>query len=384
MTSVGVGIEVLLREMVVTGYDLPFVPEIIGSTRKLAVVERDHWDTLFDDLYLRTYARLDRGVDDEEEALGAAALAGVEPGADVLDAPCGYGRHSIVLARAGYRVVGVDRSPVLLDEARRRAGDGEWPQWVQADHRELPFEDASFDAALNLFSALGYRGEDGDRRTLGELRRVLRPGGSLVVETMHRDRLMHIYQQRGWNPLPDGDLLIEERTFDYVAGEIETTHSLVEAGGNRESLTYRFRVYTATELVRLVEEAGFADVRVLRRLGSRGALARDAARSSLRKCLRLRRVIDQGRESMSEENKAIARREVEMFSTGDSQHRRRDLQRGLRRTRPDEAGADSRHRGRKAGGCGLPRSVLRPHPDDRSPGGGGRVRRHALDRAWNA
>ena len=153
----------------------------------------------------------------------------------MLDAPCGYGRHSIVLARAGYRVIGVDRSPVLLDEARRRAGDGEWPQWVQADHRELPFEDASFDAALNLFSALGYRGEDGDRRTLGELRRVLRPGGALVVETMHRDRLMHIYQQRSWDPLPDGGLLLEERTFDYVAGEIETTHSLVEAGGNRES-----------------------------------------------------------------------------------------------------------------------------------------------------
>jgi ubiquinone/menaquinone biosynthesis C-methylase UbiE len=220
-------------------------------------MERDHWDTLFDELYLRTYARLEHDVDDEGEALGAAALAGVEPGADVLDAPCGYGRHSIVLARAGYRVVGADRSPVLLDEARRRAGDGEWPQWVNADHRELPFEDASFDAALNLFSALGYRGEEGDRRTLGELRRVLRPGGRLVVETMHRDRLMHVFQSRGWHPLPGGDLLLEERTFDYAAGEIETTHSLVEADGNRESLTYRFRVYTATELVRLVQEAGF-------------------------------------------------------------------------------------------------------------------------------
>ncbi|MGH3116456.1 MAG: class I SAM-dependent methyltransferase [Gaiellales bacterium] len=224
-------------------------------------MERDHWDTLFDDLYLRTYARVDEGLDDEPQALGAVGLAGVKPGADVLDAPCGYGRHSLVLARAGYRVVGVDRSPVLLEEAQRRTGDdGEWPQWVHADHRELPFEDASFDAALNLLSALGYRGEDGDRRTLGELRRVLRPGGSLVVETMHRDRLIHIYQRRGWDPLPDGDLLVEERTFDYVAGEIETTHSLVEAGGNRESMKYRFRVYTATELVRLVEEVGFTAV----------------------------------------------------------------------------------------------------------------------------
>src|SRR5688572_16483203 len=226
-------------------------------------MERDDWDTLFDDLYLRTYGRLDTGANDEGQALGAVGLAGVSPGADVLDAPCGYGRHAVVLARAGYRVVGVDRSPVLLEEARQRAGEGEWPRWVQADHRDLPFEDASFDAALNLFSALGYRGEDGDRRTLGELRRVLRPGGALVVETMHRDRLMHIFQRRSWDPLPDGDLLMEERTFDYVAGEIETVHTLVEASGNRESITYRFRVYTATELVRLVEDAGFGEVECL-------------------------------------------------------------------------------------------------------------------------
>ena len=64
-------------------------------------MERDHWDTLFDELYLRTYALLQEGLDSDAQALAAVALAGVEPGAEILDAPCGYGRHSIVLARAG-------------------------------------------------------------------------------------------------------------------------------------------------------------------------------------------------------------------------------------------------------------------------------------------
>ena len=59
------------------------------------------WDRLFDELYLRTYAALERGGDPEAEALAAARLAKVEPGADLLDCPCGYGRHSIPLARAG-------------------------------------------------------------------------------------------------------------------------------------------------------------------------------------------------------------------------------------------------------------------------------------------
>jgi ubiquinone/menaquinone biosynthesis C-methylase UbiE len=221
---------------------------------------RDGWDKIFDELYLRTYAVLERGAEPEAEALAAARLAGCEPGADVLDCPCGYGRHSIPLGRSGYHVVGADRSPVLLEEARRRAGDGEWPSWVQADHRELPFADASFDLVLNLFTSLGYRGEEGDRKTLSEFRRVLRPGGSLVVETMQRDRLASIFAPRTWEPLPDGGLVAEERQFDLVAGEIETTLTLVEANGGQESATYRARIYTATELVRLLEDAGFATI----------------------------------------------------------------------------------------------------------------------------
>lgn len=217
------------------------------------------WDELFDELYLRTYAGHEPG-DPTEEALAAVRLAGVEPPAEVLDAPCGYGRHSIALAEAGYRITGADRSPVLLEEARRRAGGGDWPQWVQADHRELPFADGSFDGVVNLFSSLGYRGEEGDRATLAELRRVLRPVGSLVIETQHRDRIMAIFRERDWTELDGGNLRFEARRFDHATGVIETDHNLLAADGARHGLTYTMRLYTATELARLVAEAGFAGV----------------------------------------------------------------------------------------------------------------------------
>jgi ubiquinone/menaquinone biosynthesis C-methylase UbiE len=220
--------------------------------------EQDHWDELFDEIYLTTYAELvDKDV--SEDALAAAALAGVEAPAEILDAPAGFGRHSIPLAKAGFRVTGIDRSPVQLEEARRRAGDAEWPKLVEADFRELPFEEESFDAVLNLFSSIGYRGEEGDRQMLGEFLRVLRPGAALIVETMHRDRLMHVYQPRGWDPLPDEALVAEERRFDFTAGVIETDHILIK-DGKRRQFTYTLRVYTATELVRMLEGVGFDDI----------------------------------------------------------------------------------------------------------------------------
>jgi SAM-dependent methyltransferase len=128
------------------------------------------------------------------------------------------------------------------------------------DYRGLPFEDGSFDAVLNLFTSFGFWGEEGDRQALREFRRVLRPGGRLVLETMHRDRLIHIFQPRGWNQLPDGGLLFEERSFDPVSGMITTVHALVNRDGGRQSTTYDFRIYTATELVALAQTAGFEAV----------------------------------------------------------------------------------------------------------------------------
>jgi ubiquinone/menaquinone biosynthesis C-methylase UbiE len=222
-------------------------------------MERDHWDELFDEIYLSTYSpRLDE-VESAEEARAAATLAGVEPPAEILDAPGGFGRHSIPLAEAGYRATTIDRSPVQLEEGRRRAGEAEWPRFVQADIRELPFEDESFDAVLNLFSSIGYRGEEGDRQMLAEFLRVLRPGRALLIETMHRDRLMAIFQPQTWEPLDGESLVAEARSFDHVAGEIETEHILV-AGGSRRSFTYRIRCYTATELTRMLEGVGFGEI----------------------------------------------------------------------------------------------------------------------------
>lgn len=218
------------------------------------------WDSFFDELYLETYSSRLAVLDSEAEAQAAIELAGCGPDADVLDCPCGFGRHSIPLAEAGHRVVAADRSPVQLGEAKQRAGAREWPRFVRADYRALPFEAGSFDAALNLFSGIGYYGEEGDRAAFAEYRRVLRRGGALVLETMHRDRLMSVFREQDWEELPDGGVVFERRAFDPVAGVAEISHSLIRANGERASFSYRIRVYTATELMAILSEAGFADI----------------------------------------------------------------------------------------------------------------------------
>ena len=219
------------------------------------------WDAFFSDFYLRAFAADERQGEAEAQALAAARLSGCPEGGDLLDVPCGFGRHVIPLARAGYRAVGVDRSRALLDEAKRRAGHERWPKLAVADYRELPFADESFDAALNLFSSLGYLGDEGDTHVLGEIRRVLRPDARLVIEIMHRDRAVRGFNEQSWRLLGEGRLLLEQRTFDAASGVAQTTETLIDANGERESRSFSVRVYTATELLKMLTNAGFAEAK---------------------------------------------------------------------------------------------------------------------------
>jgi demethylmenaquinone methyltransferase / 2-methoxy-6-polyprenyl-1,4-benzoquinol methylase len=99
----------------------------------------------------------------------------VRPGDRVLDGCCGTGDLGIAAAAAGGDVVGLDFSPAMLERARRKAPA---LRWVQGDLLELPFEDASFDAATVGF---GVRNVADLERGIAELRRVLRPGGRLAI-----------------------------------------------------------------------------------------------------------------------------------------------------------------------------------------------------------
>lgn len=124
-------------------------------------------------------------------------------GAQVLDIGCGMGRHAAALAASGYQVTGVDLSEVLLEEARLHDPSGSI-NWVHGDMRALPFASGSFDATVNLFTSFGYFSlEEDNIRVLQHIRRVLRTGGSFLIDFMNP-----LYVQR--NLVPQSERLDEE------------------------------------------------------------------------------------------------------------------------------------------------------------------------------
>jgi ubiquinone/menaquinone biosynthesis C-methylase UbiE len=218
------------------------------------------WDELFAaDRYLRTHEGLFTDEASTTQAHAALALAEVPAVADVLDCPCGFGRHAAVLARAGHRVVAVDRSATLLEEARRRFGDS-GARFERGDYRRLELPDDTVDAVLCLYSSLGYLGRDGDIGVLREFRRVLRDGGALVVEVAHRDAIVAGFVPRTWSPLGESAFFLQQRSFDPLTGVMSTTHTILEEGGEQSSHHSAHRFYAAPEWLQMLDEAGFGRV----------------------------------------------------------------------------------------------------------------------------
>jgi SAM-dependent methyltransferase len=140
------------------------------------------------------------------ERPGMLALAGDVAGRRILDAGCGAGPLFAALRDRGAVVTGIDKSAGMLELVRRRLGDGADLQVAELG-RPLPFPGGTFDT-VTASLVLHYLEDWGP--ALAELRRVLKPGGRLIVSVNHpfAENLWH--REAGLEP----DYFA---TYNYVA-----------------------------------------------------------------------------------------------------------------------------------------------------------------------
>lgn len=111
------------------------------------------------------------------------------PGARILDLGAGIGRHSLAFAGLGHRVVALDAAESAVAATAAAAfARGVTVETVQAAMTDLPFETGSFDHVL-AWNVIYHGDESVVRRTLSEVARVTRPGGSFMATMLSARRL---------------------------------------------------------------------------------------------------------------------------------------------------------------------------------------------------
>ncbi len=180
----------------------------------------------------------------------------------LLDLCCGIGRHSIPLAKKGYRVTGMDFNPDYIKKAKSLAlTQRTRPVFIEGDMRKIPYANR-FDAAICMWSSFGFFNEETDLGILKGLAKALKPRGRFLLEVANRDNIIRYFQQRDWVRAGKG-YVMEKRVFHTDTSRMITTW-LFAGGGRITRKRSDMRLYSLHELEAMVIKAGF---RVTNRFG---------------------------------------------------------------------------------------------------------------------
>jgi SAM-dependent methyltransferase len=223
------------------------------------MVASDWWRSFFTGVVVDMWLSAPTDEQDRAEAGFLERVLRLVPGAAVLDVPCGGGRHAVALAERGFAVSGLDFSAEFLAAARTLAGArGVTVNWQQGDMRALPGP-GTFDALFCFGNSFGYLDDQGNADFLAAAARALRPGGRFALESgIIAETFLPSFHERRWYEF--GDLLfLIQNYYDVDRGGFETEYIFVR-GGQVERRRGWQRVYTYSELRRLLRDAGFGEV----------------------------------------------------------------------------------------------------------------------------
>ncbi|MEW6411062.1 MAG: methyltransferase domain-containing protein [Candidatus Zixiibacteriota bacterium] len=216
------------------------------------------WDDFFPDFRPVFAIMSERGTTNGDVKLILKKL-NLRPGMKFLDCPCGIGRVSLPLARAGIKVRGVDITSSYLEEFRAKARrSGLKIDLHRMDMRRINF-DREFDAAANLWTSFGYFEKESDNLlVLKKMFKALKPGGKFLLHIINRDWVMANFRSSDWYEAGKMKVL-EKRGFDFARSVGTATWTFIGPHGTSSHDT-SIRLYSYHELIGMFKKVGFVDI----------------------------------------------------------------------------------------------------------------------------
>jgi len=232
--------------------------------------KKEWWKTIFDELYLVTDAR--SVMSDEltaRETDFILEFTGAEEGWDILDLCGGQGRHARELNRRGFNnTIVFDYSDYLLSYGKGDCCDA--VSFLRGDARHIGIRDGSFDLVIVMGNSFGYFPEDDENlKILVEASRVLRRGGTILLDIVDRDYIVANFRTRSvhvadFSHSPGKKSAVTVTRSRKIDEGIVFSRELVTAkdGGVLRDSRYQEKLYGKEEISDLLGAVGFGELSV--------------------------------------------------------------------------------------------------------------------------
>ena len=194
------------------------------------------------------------------EVNGIIYLTKIKERSEILDLPCGYGRHSIELANQGFSVVGMDINVEHLLKAKEDA-KGKNILFLKKDMRNIGKENYDkFDLVINMFYSFGFFEDEKDNeKSMKEIYNALRDSGKFVLHTDVFPEMFKNgnYRFREERHLSNNKKLIIEEEYNNKTHRINGSWTIISKIGKDKLTPYSVRIYTKDEFEALAKKIGF-------------------------------------------------------------------------------------------------------------------------------
>jgi 2-polyprenyl-3-methyl-5-hydroxy-6-metoxy-1,4-benzoquinol methylase len=213
-------------------------------------------DNFFQGQYKEVWRKLIPPGLSEAECSFIEDVAHLQPSDSVLDLMCGYGRHTLELARRGYRITAVDNLSQYIDEINSVAAVAQLSIEAIANGAIDITLHHQYKAILCMGNSFAFFDKKEALILLKKIAAHLLPNGVFIINTwMIAEIAIRHFQEREWYQVDDYKYLLHYR-FHFQPNRIESEHTLIASDGTIEVIQGVDYVLTLDEMESLFQEAG--------------------------------------------------------------------------------------------------------------------------------
>ena len=181
----------------------------------------------------------------------------LKEGHNVLDIMCGYGRHSLALARQGLNVTAVDNSKEYVSEIEESAKIEKLNlTTIHSSVLEVKLEQ-TFDAIICMGNSFAFFNEEEATSILKNLSKHLKPGGIFLINTwMLGEIAIKHYREKEWFYAENYKYLVDNK-YCFKPTRIESEHIIIRSDGETEHIKGVDYIFTVAEFEKILHNGGF-------------------------------------------------------------------------------------------------------------------------------